>query len=65
MGPNKHPASMTPKVCKVMGTPKGKSIFGIKPSTASSAANSEVSAMGKAAALVEAVDVSTLGALLF
>jgi hypothetical protein len=56
---------MTPKVCIVMGTPKGKSIFGINPSTASNAANNEVSAIGKATALDEALVVSALGALLF
>jgi hypothetical protein len=31
----------------VIGTPKGKSIFGIKPKTAIKAANSETSAMDK------------------
>jgi hypothetical protein len=54
---------MTPKVCSVMGTPKGKSIFGINPSTASKAANSEVSAMGKAAVLDEVLVMSALGVL--
>ena len=47
-GPSKQPANITPKVCMVMGTPKGKSIFGISPSTAIKAANSALSAMGKA-----------------
>jgi hypothetical protein len=47
-----------------MGTPKGKSIFGINPSTASKAANKEVSAMGKAAALDEALVVSVLEVLI-
>jgi hypothetical protein len=38
---------MTPKVCKVMGTPKGKSILGIKPNTAMRAANKETKAIEK------------------
>ena len=42
-----QPANMTPRVCKVMGTPKGRSILGIKPKTAINAAKSETKAMDK------------------
>jgi hypothetical protein len=47
LGPNRQPANMTPKVCKVMGTPSGKSILGIKPNTAIRAANRETKAIEK------------------
>jgi hypothetical protein len=39
-GPSRQPASITPSDCSVIGTPNGRSIFGIRPNTAISAANS-------------------------
>lgn len=50
-----QPASITPMVCAVMGTPSGRSILGIMPMAASSAANKATSAMRCARAVVNGV----------